>query len=272
MCGHDALKALAHRLRLTRVRDDLEQMIAHASGLKMTPRETLEYFLSKEVERRDANKIAMRIRSAHFPRVCTLAEFDFDAQPCIDPGQIRELATCAWIAGKRNLLINGPAGVGKTHLAVALGRRAIEAGYSVCYQDLTILGEELARIGAPALSDWRLRNMFRADLLVLDEMGYAEMPPMAGKLLFDLIRKRYEAKSTLIVTNTPLNGWSALIGNATMANTMLDRFMHYSEVLQINGESYRLQSHKRRLMEEKGILEGESSRPSNMLVNNQPGG
>ena len=116
------LADMASRLKLTRMRDNMESMLRTVTDAKMTPRETLEYFLNKEIEQRESNRIKLALMGAHFPRVCTLDGFDMSAQPSLDPGVIRELSRLEWIGNRENVLFLGPPGVGKTHLAIAFRR------------------------------------------------------------------------------------------------------------------------------------------------------
>lgn len=127
------LAKMAARLKLTLMRDNMEFMLRTVSEAKMTPRETLEYFFSKEIEQRESNRVKLALMAAHFPRICTLEGFDMQAQPSLDPGIIRELSKLEWIENGENVLFLGPPGVGKSHLAIALGRLAIQKGLSVLF-------------------------------------------------------------------------------------------------------------------------------------------
>ena len=139
------LAALANRLRLTLIRDRMEEMLTMAVDKKLSPRETLEFFFRQEIRRREENRIRQGIMGAHFPAVRTLEDFDFEAQPSIDVKQIKELAQLEWIGQAKNVLFLGPPGVGKTHLAIALGREAIKLGMSVAFYSAEELGSLLDR-------------------------------------------------------------------------------------------------------------------------------
>ena len=234
------LAALANRLRLTLIRDRMEEMLTMAVDKKLSPRETLEFFFRQEIRRREENRIRQAIMGAHFPAVRTLEDFDFEAQPSIDVKQLKELAQLEWVGQAKNVLFLGPPGVGKTHLAIALGREAIKLGMSVAFYSAEELGSLLDRALKEGTIKQKLYQRSKPKLLVLDEFGYTPFSSVSAPLLFRLINSRYEQKSILITSNKPVSEWAGVLGDATLTTAMLDRLLHHSEIIVIRGDSYRL--------------------------------
>ncbi|QEY31239.1 AAA family ATPase [Synechococcus sp. RSCCF101] len=187
----------------------------------------------------------MAMRLARFPCVRTLGGFEFEAQPSIDPAQIRELATCRWIANGDNLVLLGPPGVGKTPLEVALGREAIRLGHSVLFCSAAELIGSLARAQQQGELARQLTYYGKPRLLIIDELGYLPLEHDAAYLFFQLISRRYEQGSVLISSNRAVTEWGEVFGDQVVATAILDRLLHHSHVLTIRGDSYRLREKRR---------------------------
>jgi DNA replication protein DnaC len=233
------------RLRLGRVVEQLDALLSEAARGEPTYLDFLDGILREEVGAKQRKRIAMGIQIAHFPTVKTLDDFDFKFQPSVDQKLVRELAVSSYVANAENVLVFGPPGVGKTHLAIGLGRAAVEAGYTVLFTSATALLGALSKAETEGQLAERLAFYAKPKLLVIDELGYLPFEKRSAHLFFQLVARRYEKGSMVITTNQVVTQWGTVFGDEVLAAAILDRLLHHSFTLMIQGESYRLKQKRK---------------------------
>ena len=234
------MKDLLTPLHLKYVEKQLPELLEQARLHSLTYEAFLRRVLTLELEGRNGTASRNREKAARLPVRKTLEEFDFSFQPAVSSRLLWELAKLSFLKTHSNIVLLGPPGVGKTHLAVSLSVKALEAGYSVLFTTLADLAADLAAAPHPSLVSKRLRRYLAPRLLVLDEIGYTKLVEEQANALFELVRDRYEQGSTILTSNTSFSEWGHLLGNEVLATALLDRLLHHAEVISIPGKSFHM--------------------------------
>lgn len=227
-------------LKLYKTYELLDTRLEEASKENLAYSDFLDNMLSEEVASKKEKNIAMRTSMARFPFVKTLESFDFSFQPSIDKKKIKELASCRFVANGDNVIFLGPPGVGKTHLAVALGIKAVTEGYRTYFTQAMPLVASLSKAYAENRIEERLKFYCQPKLLIIDEIGYIPIDRHGAHLFFQLISRRYEKGALVLTSNRSFSQWNEIFGDPVIATAILDRILHHSSTINIKGNSYRL--------------------------------
>lgn len=239
------LVSLLERMKMEHLADQLDAVCEQASKRELGFKEFLTEALETEWKGRHLKGVEGRLLQARFPWVKTIEQFNFAFQPSIDRKVIRELAGLSFVERAENVVLLGPPGVGKTHLAIALGVKAIEAGHRVMFLSLETLLTRLTKAKWENRLERQLQMLLYPKVLILDEMGYLPMNREEASLFFRLLCRRYERASIVVTSNKSFVDWGEIFNDQVLATAILDRLLHHSTTINIKGESYRLKEKRK---------------------------
>jgi DNA replication protein DnaC len=239
------LENLLDKLRMDHLESQLDAVCEQAASKQMDYKAFLAQALQAEYQGRFQRGVEARLRMARFPWIKTLDQFEFDFQPSLDRKQIRELAGMSFVERSHNVILLGPPGVGKTHLAISLGVKAVEAGYTVLFLTLEQLMNRLMKAFSENHLERTLQQLTYPKVLIIDEIGYLPLSNTEASLFFRLVARRYERASLIVTSNKSFMDWGEVFNDPVLATAILDRLLHYSTTLNIKGESYRLKEKRK---------------------------
>jgi len=230
-------------LKMPGALEAVDGILSRADGGSVTAAEAIQELLGAQIGLRNNRRLQAAMRSSRLPAVKTLEEFDFSFQPSIKREQIDSLAELSFLERKENVVLLGPPGVGKTHLAIGLAIAAAQSGRRVYYGTLVDLATSLEEARAAGALRHRLAVLSAPSLMVVDEIGYLPLSQMGAVLFFQLMSRRYERASTVLTSNKGFEEWGEVFGDEVMTAALIDRILHHCHIVNIRGNSYRMRQH-----------------------------
>ena len=219
----------------------LDEIIGEAEAQRFSYLSLLQSLLQAEVVYRADRRYQRNLASAHFPVPKSLEGFGFGRVKGITKTDVAQVLDFRWLDNHENILLFGPPGLGKTHLSIGIGMKAIEAGYTVCFEKIVNLIKLLKTQEIQRTAGFRIRRILGSDLLIIDEIGYTPIDRKEANLFFNLVSELYEKKSIIITSNKGFETWAEMMGDGVMTTALLDRLLHHARVFNLDGESYRIQ-------------------------------
>jgi len=238
----DSVLGACRQLRLSGLAGTLELRLQEAASHGLSHRQFLELLFQDELHVRSQRSLERRQKLAQFPDLQPLENFDWQFNPQINRAQIYQLATAQFVRERRDVLLLGPPGLGKSHIAQALGLAALRAEFQVLYSSVFELVRDLQADPTPAEAQRTLTRYLKPDLLCLDDFGMKSFPPKGAEALLEIIVRRHRNRSTLMTSNRPIEEWGALLGDVPAATAILDRLLEGAEIVRMTGRSYRLRN------------------------------
>jgi DNA replication protein DnaC len=232
------------RLRLGYMAQAFEAHHAESLKAKHSFLEFLGSLVDGELAARENKGLMKRLKAARFPVAKTIEDFDFDFQPRLDTKLVKSLASCDFIEKRENVILVGQPGVGKTHLAIGLGMRALEKGYRVRFTTIQDLAATLRAAMADATTEARITELVEPDLVILDELGFTTLDRILADVFYRIIASRYERGSIVVTSNKSFESWAEVFPDAVIASAVLDRLVHHAHLVPIVGDSYRMKDLK----------------------------
>lgn len=229
-------------MKLKGITSNLDTEIQEAENGKLSYLNFLHRLLKAEVEYRSDRKLRRNLAAAHFPVEKRLEDFDYSCVRGISQTEVANLLDFRWLDNRENLLFFGPPGIGKTHLAVSIGLKAVTSGYQVFFERMTNLIKLLKTMDVQRSAAFRVNRLMKADMLIIDEIGYTPIDRREANLFFHLVSELYEKSSLVITSNKNFDAWAEMLGDEIMTVAMLDRLMHHARVFNLNGDSFRMKT------------------------------